>query len=162
MQLCTRILRQATHCDFAAHMQQRASLKAGVASLPLAEESKTSRCMESGGHVSPIGSEQNPRTLPAAARQLEKRCATVTGSPQHVSAKMHAAPGSRAKSMGAESARSADSSESVGKAGRGAAARPPQPGTGPGGFPVGSSWRNLSDAGSLWATILHFCYNKTQ
>ncbi|CAE7215937.1 unnamed protein product [Symbiodinium microadriaticum] len=57
-------------------------ISATVYSYPFAKrpiESKTSRCMESGGHISPIGSEQNPRTLPAAARQLEKRCATVTG-----------------------------------------------------------------------------------
>ncbi|CAE7300615.1 unnamed protein product, partial [Symbiodinium sp. CCMP2456] len=123
-------------------------VSATVYSYPFAKrpiESKTARSVESGGHVSPVGSEQNPRSLPAAARQLEKRCATVTGSPQHVAAKMHAAPESRAKSMGAESSKSAESAGSAGKAGRGAAAR--LPGTGPGGFPVGSCRGNLSDAG---------------
>ncbi|CAE7235104.1 Cyt-b5 [Symbiodinium sp. CCMP2592] len=123
-------------------------VSATVYSYPFAKrptESKTARSVESGGHVSPVGSEQNPRTLPAAARQLEKRYATVTGSPQHVTAKMHAAPESRARSMGAESAKLAESAGSVGKAGRGVAARPLQPATGPGGFAVGSSWRNLSD-----------------
>eukprot|EP00439_Symbiodinium_sp_Y106_P076326 s24_g15.t1 len=125
-------------------------VSATVYSYPFAKrptESKTARSVESGGQVSPVGSEQNPRTLPAAARQLEKRCATVTGSPQHVTAKMHTAPESRARSMGAESAKVAESAGSFGKAGRGVAARPLQPATGPGGFAVGSSWRNLSDGG---------------
>ena len=49
--------------------------------------------------------------------------------------------------MGAESAKVAESAGSFGKAGRGVAARPLQPATGPGGFAVGSSWRNLSDGG---------------